>query len=478
MTCLVTTYVNVNAQTPLCKVELPPDKQAACFFVPPGTGSLPRFLLEVLLSESRRQIYNEEYFESLGEVFEDTLPLKEVLENRITGRRGSLKSKIDNTRYFIIHTVSTTSDQAQDRVHEIIAPDADDFRSLQTNKGFQFYIDARGRIYHTTDLNMGTPLRVKDGNREFRIIDLGKTINVGIESEREGNKVYIETETAEALVLSYLAASIRSRRWLIPAFHGAFEPTFAPDIIIPPNYIAYWDRFLWSQVLRLENAVWVKYQETQLGNKLANYEAGFRESIIQLPRVNRSLPNGYIVQGYDAKKVNEAVLRNKSDLIAGLNNEEYAGLRAYVTRYFPLSESPLTLQTTRNSEASLIKISNMVAGYPTEMQEAIISPTTLDKVVERVMSFYSKLNNNKKAIDLEISSMPVGATVTLTTAGGKGRTIDTNSRITNIFRGLYNYTIHKEGFKTIKREINLVDERGTKLECSLGITDAGSCQLR
>jgi hypothetical protein len=88
----------------------------------------------------------------------------------------------------------------------------------------------------------------------------------------------------------------------------------------------------------------------------------------------------------------------------------------------------------------------------------------------------------ESVLDLEVKTTEPRATCQLFAGRTKKREIITTDTTENLPRGLYTYTVTKDGFKTIEGEIDLVDDDGTVLDCVMfKVTDAGGpdkCQLK
>jgi hypothetical protein len=71
------------------------------------------------------------------------------------------------------------------------------------------------------------------------------------------------------------------------------------------------------------------------------------------------------------------------------------------------------------------------------------------------------------SIDLNVSSLPDGATFDMWASSGPHRTTTTNNFVDNVYRGFYRYKVTKGGFKVIEDSLNLVDSDGRQLDCFL-----------
>jgi hypothetical protein len=154
-----------------------------------------------------------------------------------------------------------------------------------------------------------------------------------------------------------------------------------------------------------------------------------------------------------------------------LAQPEFAGVKAYVNKFFPT-----LLGVNSPSPDLMVKASIRNTRFSHSFQEQQITEAMFKKIAERVEAFFAKLN--KKSVDLEIESVPDGATFVLTAQGGSRRTNDTNARITNVFRGIYTFQLSKDGYQSVSREVNLVDEAANNIVCKIYASQAGSCVLK
>lgn len=70
-------------------------------------------------------------------------------------------------------------------------------------------------------------------------------------------------------------------------------------------------------------------------------------------------------------------------------------------------------------------------------------------------------------LDLIVDSTPAGALFELTPVTGAKLTRASRGTLSNVWRGVYNYTVIKDGQKTITGTLNLVREKGNLLRCNL-----------
>jgi hypothetical protein len=154
-------------------------------------------------------------------------------------------------------------------------------------------------------------------------------------------------------------------------------------------------------------------------------------------------------------------------------------MKAYVERFYPLANNLITFKV-KAKQTSTVRITwgedirsytgFYYAGALFHAQEeelTLATPPSVDMSIAYVIDFFARLRRNVKAVNLSVVSMPDEAGVELKTALGKTRTTSTNSQFTNVFRGLYTYTVRKNGYKPVQQELNLIDEAGTTLTCKL-----------
>jgi hypothetical protein len=84
--------------------------------------------------------------------------------------------------------------------------------------------------------------------------------------------------------------------------------------------------------------------------------------------------------------------------------------------------------------------------------------------------------------DLTVRSQPDRARFDLIPSVGSGTSTTTNDTLTNVYRGVYTYTVTKSQYKTLSFDIDFIDRSGTTLECQLlPVSDPSPglpCQLR
>lgn len=232
---------------------------------------------------------------------------------------------------------------------------------------------------------------------------------------------------------------------------------------------AYWD-------ITVSDSSPTKPLETSLSGRLAQVRWNFQEDIKYISSRTTTLPDRSVKKVYSVEALKEAVVSCKQLLMKELDQSEFVGMKAYVERFFPSdvgkAKDGANLESIRGDGRSSKR------AFAHAVQQSEIGEAEFNGVVQKVEAFLSKLIANKRAVNLEVMSTPEGASFVLSAQGGASRSNDTNARVTNLFRGLYQFTLSKEGFRSVTREMNLVDESGTTIICKIYQTQAGSCLFK
>jgi hypothetical protein len=80
-------------------------------------------------------------------------------------------------------------------------------------------------------------------------------------------------------------------------------------------------------------------------------------------------------------------------------------------------------------------------------------------------------------LDLIVDSTPAGALFELTPATGDKLTRASRGTLSNVWRGVYSYTVVMNGEKTITGTLNLVREKGNLLRCTLTASSSTATAL-
>jgi hypothetical protein len=165
------------------------------------------------------------------------------------------------------------------------------------------------------------------------------------------------------------------------------------------------------------------------------------------------------LRGYDATEVTAKVGSIRGELIKGLERNELRGLQAYVREFFPRNTAqtlpvPRTLDTTCSV---------------TPCPERLAEPGSVQALYGSVHEFVDKVAAaTAYRVSFRVRSKPSGARFSLQPLGGGFLTeIATDGRVGSLFRGLYRYTVQREGFKKVEATVNLVDNSPEELYCEL-----------
>jgi|GEM_PF-4086227 len=132
-----------------------------------------------------------------------------------------------------------------------------------------------------------------------------------------------------------------------------------------------------------------------------------------------------------------------------------------------LAKAALDLDLFAISDYVAAKFS--AAGSALKPQDGLVSEEVGRKFIDEVGAAISKVQKTAAivAVDLDVSSKPIGAEVRLITRSGHFRSVITDGPMPNVYRGLYTYHIEHEGAKPGDGDIDLVDDDGTLLHCVL-----------
>lgn len=160
-------------------------------------------------------------------------------------------------------------------------------------------------------------------------------------------------------------------------------------------------------------------------------------------------------QGYDPIDVNAALRRTKDAALSPIPPKDKP-LRGYVERNFP---------------ADVDESKDIVQREEVERRFSL---------VRELLAKLSRLDSFR--LDLTVNTRPSSARFVLSPKVGTPVSIATNGRLTNIYRGEYDYSVTKAGYKRVHETINFIDRSGSVLECELqpdkGPEEALPCQFR
>lgn len=144
---------------------------------------------------------------------------------------------------------------------------------------------------------------------------------------------------------------------------------------------------------------------------------------------------------YPAGDLNSVLAGTRQQLLDDLPKDA-APLRAYVLQYFPAS----------------------LTGVPANKKVDM-------KICGPYLSNANELLNSLKNVsayrlDLILDSNPTGALFEVTPIAGEKLARASRGTLTNLWRGVYNYTVTRNGEKTITGTIDLIREKGDTLRCT------------
>lgn len=136
-------------------------------------------------------------------------------------------------------------------------------------------------------------------------------------------------------------------------------------------------------------------------------------------------------------------------------NELFANVRHEILKRVP--EDDIPLQTYVNRVFPLVL-----------NDDQYLPQSKVEGYIRRVETLLNKLASlSAFRLDLTVNSNPSGARFELIPFSGTHLAITTNDRLTNVYRGQYDYEVKKTGYKTIHEQINFVDRSGDELNCEL-----------
>jgi hypothetical protein len=142
---------------------------------------------------------------------------------------------------------------------------------------------------------------------------------------------------------------------------------------------------------------------------------------------------------------------------AGDLNSVLAGTRQQLLDDLPPDAAPLRAYVLQNFPAA-------VTGIPSSKKVNM-------KICGPYLNNANDVLNSLKSVsayrlDLILDSNPTGALFELTPVAGDKLSRASRGTLTNVWRGVYNYTVVKDGEKTITGSVNLVREKGNLLRCT------------
>ena len=161
------------------------------------------------------------------------------------------------------------------------------------------------------------------------------------------------------------------------------------------------------------------------------------------------------VDGFNPGDVNETLRKTKDATLSSIPTRDKP-LRSYVERSFP---------------------------EPVDESATVVQKDVVEKRFSLVRELLAKLTRlDSFRLDLTVNTKPSSARFELIPKLGTHLTSTTNSRLTNIYRGEYDYVITKAGYKRVHETINFIERAGNVLECDLqpdpGPEEALPCNFR
>ena len=188
--------------------------------------------------------------------------------------------------------------------------------------------------------------------------------------------------------------------------------------------------------------------QPEVGARFESVKSTFEREINGLPRIRGE-------NGYNPADVNAALRRTKDATLSPIPLKDKP-LRSYVERSFP---------------------------GPVDESAEVVQKEEVEKRFSLVRELLAKLSHlDSFRFDLTVNTSPPKARFELVPRVGTSISSTTNSRLTNIYRGEYDYNITKAGYKRIHETINFIDRSGSVLECELqpdsGSEEALPCKFR
>jgi hypothetical protein len=160
-------------------------------------------------------------------------------------------------------------------------------------------------------------------------------------------------------------------------------------------------------------------------------------------------------QGYDPAQVNATLRKTKDAALTPI----------------PVNDKPLRNYVERSFPAPVDESKDVVQKEEVETRVGVI---------RELLAKLSRLDSFR--LNLTVNTTPAKARFELVPKVGTPVLSTTNSRLTNIYRGEYDYYITKAGYKRVHATINFIDRSGSVLECELqpdsGAEEALPCTFK
>jgi len=198
-----------------------------------------------------------------------------------------------------------------------------------------------------------------------------------------------------------------------------------------------------------------KEVRSRLRNAALRAETSLRTSQAQL----KTFTVANDISGYKASEVAASLHSAKAAAEEFLSDDQLAPFRSYLNVYFPAPTEKDKGEVIYAQELVLISVRSTMALYA----NAYTVTAKLRAFDESATGRFPPVS-----LDLEVVTRPSGAVVTLQpTIDGRPNSTTSDSWFKNLYRGYYNYSVRKSGFKHIRAFVNLIDDQSPILECSL-----------
>jgi hypothetical protein len=185
-----------------------------------------------------------------------------------------------------------------------------------------------------------------------------------------------------------------------------------------------------------------------VGARFESVQTTFESEVKGLPKIRGE-------NGYNPADVNAALKRTKKATLSPIPLNDKP-LRGYVERSFP---------------------------EPVDESTEVVQKEEVEQRFSLIRALLAKLSRlDSFRLDLTVNTTPSKARFELVPRVGNRISSTTNSRLTNIYRGEYDYHITKAGYKAVHETINFIDRAGSVLECDLqpdtGAEEALPCNFK
>lgn len=172
-----------------------------------------------------------------------------------------------------------------------------------------------------------------------------------------------------------------------------------------------------------------------VGAQFDSIKSSFELDVKSLNAANRG-PE----QGFDPVNVNATLRKTKNAALTPI----------------PVNDKPLRNYVERSFPAPVDESRDVVQKEEVESRFSVI---------RELLAKLSRLDSFR--LNLTVNTTPAKARFELRPKGGTPVSSTTNSRLTNIYRGEYEYSITKAGYKRVHDTINFIERSGSVLECEL-----------